>query len=265
MANPVKIGVANPNFNGELERAEYFKKLKEPTTAPVGGDKLPNFNGEFERAEYFKGLIEMRLPKDALEVIGYGHPMENPYHNVRYRANIYLYGCMRSLKLKGDLVDFGSYHGIFPYQFHRKINIHSRGKRHFLFDTWGKEWELQDDPEKKTTEYRYSQDIYDEVSNRFSRFPGVKLIRGLLPESADILDSVSSLSFACVDVNAGSTLESTLVLKVWEKLSTGAMLYIDDYGFEAYPKLSEWLNEFSSNIGSPIFELPMGSGFIIKS
>ena len=179
----------------------------------IGGNKLPNFNEPENIKIFLDTLKEMKLPKDALQVIGYGN--ENAFHNVRYRCEIYNYGCQRAMKLSGDLVDFGTYHGIFPFQFHRNNQeIKMTGKTHFLFDTWGQGWEKHDDPEltkfkNLNSTYRYSNDIYDEVKRRFECFKHVQLVRGLLPETAHILQNVHSIAFACIDVNAGSTLKES--------------------------------------------------------
>ena len=51
------------------------------------------------------------------------------------------------------------------------------------------------------------------------------------------------MSFVCIDVNAGSSLEIDL-LKIWDRLSPGAMVYLDDYGFGTYSSMNESINEF---------------------
>ena len=236
--------------------------------ALIKGSKLPGFNKPENIKKYVDTLKEMKLPDDALKVIGYGN--EGAFHNVRYRCEIYNYGCKRAMKLSGDLVDFGTYHGIFPFQFHRNNKeVGMTGKTHFLFDSWGQDWEKHDDPELKklkgSDQYRYSNDIFDEVKQRFECFKHVQLVRGLLPGTAEVLQKVHSISFACIDVNAGSGLEGELILKVWDKMSIGAMLYVDDYGFSAYPKIRAWTKNFSELNNCPIFEIPTGSCFLLKS
>ena len=102
------------------------------------------------------------------------------------------------------MVDFGVFHGLFPYLCHGQLNISNFGKKHFLFDTWGEQWELHDDPDLKIIDqdrYRYRKDIYNLVKNRFAQFKDVHCVRGLLPDSFRKLDqSIHRLSFVCIDL-----------------------------------------------------------------
>ena len=240
----------------------------------VGGNKLPNFNSEESVSLYKRAIQKMSLPIDALQTYGVvdeNGKISGGFNNVRYRAKAYQFGFERALTLKGDLIDFGTYHGLFPFICHQNNQIYKLGKKHHLFDTWGGEgWELHDDPDLNTAkskgeEYRYSKDIYQKVKRLFSEIKGVKLHRGLLPESYERVEKeIKSISFACVDVNAGSNLELELIELIWDKMEAGAMLYIDDYGFSAYPRLTELVTEFANFVNQPIFEIPTGSAYIIK-
>lgn len=240
----------------------------------VSGNKLPIFNNEGSINLYQKAIQKMSLPIDALQtygVIDENGEINKAFNNVRYRAKAYQFGFERALTLKGDLVDFGTYYGLFPYICHQNNSIHKLGKKHHLFDTWGGEgWELHDDPDlekAKSTgeEYRYSRDIFQKVKEQFSDIKGVKLHRGLLPDSFErVAHEINSIAFACVDVNAGSDLELELIQFIWDKMVPGAMLYIDDYGFRAYPRLTKLVIRFSEFINQPIFEIPTGSAYILK-
>ena len=42
-------------------------------------------------------------------------------------------------------------------------------------------------------------------------------------------------------------------IKIWDKLEAGGMLYIDDYGFSAYPRLTELVTEFANFVNQPMF------------
>ena len=52
---------------------------------------------------------------------------------------------------------------------------------------------------------------------------------------------------------------------VWDRLSPGGMIYLDDYGFRKYPKIPVFVQKFLQNKSEDIFELANGTAFIIKS
>jgi hypothetical protein len=185
------------------------------------------------------------------------------YARLIMRMQVYRNGCIRALSLPGSLVDFGVYHGLFSHLFHMSEDISVFGKKHYLFDTWG------DDPGYDDFKdwNHYKKDIYSSVVDRFSKFKGVELVRGLLPKSAEgVVGSLSAISFACIDVNSQSLLERDLTYMIWDKMSSGAMLYLDDYAFLGMPpEFGKWCFEFSQQVKSPLFELPSGSAFILKN
>ena len=185
--------------------------------------------------------------------------------DLSYRVKTVLFGAKRALGIRGDFIDFGVWHGTLPYFINSLYNLELSGKRHYLFDTWGENWQKHDDPALKLGKIRYNIDIYSEVQTRFSKFPAVKLIRGVLPDSAyDIITRSSAISFVSIDVNSNS-IELELLCMVWDRLSPGGMIYLDDYGFRKYPKIPVFVQKFLQNKSEDIFELPNGTAFIIKS
>lgn len=236
----------------------------------VGGDKMPNFCSNNTKQEYISGIKQMGLDSDSLRV--YGINIKDSKlswsENVRYRANVYQWGFANAMQIPGDMIDFGVFHGLFPYLAHSQTNVSNYGKKHFLFDTWGEQWQLHDDPDLNNANYdsyRYSNDIYNTVKNRFSGFESVHCIRGLLPNSFENVNaSIHQISFVCIDVNAGSSLEVDLLKTIWDRLSPGAMVYLDDYGFETYSSMNDSINKFCSVVHRSLFELPTGSAFILK-
>ena len=97
------------------------------TNGFVSGNKLPNFNSEESVSLYKRAIEKMSLPIDALKNYGIVNEKGNihrAFNNVRYRAKAYQFGFERALTLKGYLVDFGTYHGLFPFICHQNNQIH---------------------------------------------------------------------------------------------------------------------------------------------
>ena len=50
----------------------------------------------------------------------------------------------------------------------------------------------------------------------------------------------------------------------WPKLSTGAMVVLDDYGWTRYEAQKETIDEFARSVGVEALTLPTGQGLLVK-
>ncbi len=241
--------------DGEIQKIKEYNGDGFLTHAVAA--RMPSLASKQFQEFYVKCLKEMKMAPEELKAL--------VATDTRYRAKTVLFGVNRALSIPGDLVEFGVYHGHLAFIINKSFDIASFGKKHYLFDTWGENWEQHDDPFVAKGEIRYNKDIFDEVAKRFRPFPNVRLKRGLLPASAtETIDSLSSISFLSIDVNSGN-IEKDLLALTWDKLSPGAMVYLDDYGFLKYRRLPKIVSNFLSNKREEVFELANGTGIIIKS
>jgi hypothetical protein len=51
----------------------------------------------------------------------------------------------------------------------------------------------------------------------------------------------------------------------WPKLSTGALVVLDDYAWRGYEEQMQSMDEFARSVGVQILTLPTGQGLIVKS
>ena len=221
-------------------------------------ENMPVFMSKDSMSWFHECLLEMNLPKLELD----SATLTNSF----YRVQTILWGANRALAIEGDFVDFGVWHGILPYSLNKKINLKKHQKTHYLFDTWGDDWENHRDPYIEGVKPRYNEDIFADVVNRFSKFPCVKCVRGLLPGSAvDALSEVEKIAYACIDVNSHGILAGQLLELIWDKLSVGSMIFFDDYGYRKYPGIPKVINQFLAEKQESIFELANGTAFVLKS
>ena len=100
------------------------------------------------------------------------------------------------------------------------------------------------------------------MCRRFADLPNVVVTQGRVPE---VLERVvpEKIAFMHLDMNSAEAEVGALGV-LWDRMVPGAMLVLDDYGWEGYraQKLAEdaWLQAR----GFHVIELPTGQGMVIK-
>jgi O-methyltransferase len=112
-----------------------------------------------------------------------------------------------------------------------------------------------------------TQNVYytsnlDELRSRFSSEPGVKLIKGELPQ---ILSEVilGKIRFVHVDLNAAEPEVQSLRF-LWDYLVPGAIVLLDDFGSPEFLESNKAMRELALELKFEILGLPTGQGLIIK-
>ena len=96
-------------------------------------------------------------------------------------------------------------------------------KNFFLFDTF------QGIPDLFARDYQTTyRDSYQEVVETFKKFPNVRLIKGEVPDTLPLAD-IKSVTFLSIDMNAAEP-ERAAFEYFWDKLVSGAIVVLDDYG-----------------------------------
>jgi hypothetical protein len=104
--------------------------------------------------------------------------------------------------------------------------------------------------------------LFERVKKRFENFSNVIVTKGFVPQ---VLDKISpeKISFLHIDLN-NAPAEVGALDRLFDRLSTGGILILDDYGWRAYreQKLAEdiWLVAR----GYEVLELPTGQGLVIN-
>jgi hypothetical protein len=71
---------------------------------------------------------------------------------------------------------------------------------------------------------------HESVGRNFAEWPGLQLVVGLIPET---LPDTQSVAFLHIDLRHGAA-EAAAVRPFWPRLSEGALMIFDDYGFSGY-------------------------------
>ena len=199
---------------------------------------------------------------------------ENQYaspHGIRWRYQTLIWAGRQALKVPGDFIECGVYEGDMSWVLTEMIDLPSNGRRMFLYDTFAGFSRIlsstDDYPstpnffEHADADYRRSS-IHQFVVNRFSGKPYVKVIKGIVP---DVLHEVAPerVAFLHVDMNSAAP-ELAALEFLWDRISPGAPIIFDDYGWMMFRKLRESADAFMSSRGETILELPTGQGLVIK-
>lgn len=185
------------------------------------------------------------------------HASDEMEKAILWRTSILLGGVRNGLKLEGDFVECGCYKGTTVRILCDAVNFGDRAKRYFLYDMFD-----YDAATMANGMPEHGGQLYDTVRERFADLPNVVITRGRVP---DVLEQVAPEKIAFMHLDMNSALAEVGALEsLWDRMVPGAMLVLDDYGWEGYraQKLAEdaWLEAR----GFHVIELPTGQGFVIK-
>ncbi len=176
--------------------------------------------------------------------------------------------------LPGDFVECGVHTGLLSRAVIHYINFPSTGKKFYLADTFC------GIPEDQTTEDErsffdhigldlinhhnkkyYFRDYYEDVKETFKDF-NVEIVRGRIPDTLSLIDA-EEICYLSIDMNT-ATPEIEAAEYLWDKLVPGAIVILDDYGWDLHIMQKFAFDGFAKNKSVPILPLPTGQGLIIK-
>jgi len=190
------------------------------------------------------------------------------YQNYYWRVHVAIWCASLGLSLEGDFVECGVYKGLLSTAIMSYFDWNSTGRDFYLFDTFEgvDERQLSDDEIKKGTiayfREMYKEDIYQDVVRNFSEFSNVQIIKGIVPYSLETVD-IKKVAYLSIDMN-NALPEIAAVNYFWDRLSPGAPILLDDYGFINYECQKRAFDNWAKEHSIEILALPTGQGLIIK-
>ena len=178
--------------------------------------------------------------------------------SIIWRTYILIYFCKFAINTNGDFMELGCYQGSTALQIIKGIDFTNRHRRYYLYDLFS--W-------KEGDEHSYftghdDPKMYENVSEKFSEFPFVKVIKGSVPESFS-KGVPDKIAFAHIDMNH-PVAESKALEIILPKLSKGGVIIFDDYGWWGYSAQKIALDPIALKHNFEILELPTGQGVLIK-
>jgi O-methyltransferase len=175
-----------------------------------------------------------------------------------WRFSTVLWGVRNGLKLEGDFVECACYKGTTARIICETVEFAKyKDRKYYLYDLFE-----HDSTMEHHSMPEHSKQLYESVRARFSPFPNVTVTQGKVPE---ILSNVApqKIAFMHLDLNNADAEVGALDV-LFERMSPGAVLVLDDYGWLGYrqQKLAE--DPWFEKRGYRVLELPTGQGLVIK-
>ena len=167
--------------------------------------------------------------------------------------------------LPGDFVECGVNTGAYSRALIEYIDFNKTGKKFYLLDTYeGLVPEQITEKEKLNGVGNYLntyKNVYEQVVKTFSPF-NTKIIKGAVPHTLPECDT-NQICYLSIDMNVKEP-EIAAANYFWDKLVSGAVLILDDYGFPGHIEQKKAFDEFAAQKGVSILYVPTGQGIIFK-
>jgi len=167
--------------------------------------------------------------------------------------------------LRGDFVECGVSTGVFSRSVMEYLNFQSINKTFYLLDTYDGLVPGQiTKEEEKAGISGYLQNYknnYEQVVETFKDLP-VKIIKGAIPGTLDQC-LAKEVCYLSIDMNVIEP-EIAAANFFWDKMVTGGVIILDDYGFPMHIGQKRAFDQFAEEKGVNILSLPTGQGIIFK-
>jgi len=192
-------------------------------------------------------------------------------NTIAWRLHTLVWAAKSGLALEGDFVECGVFKGDMSWVISQTVDFASRGKRLYLYDTfegfsdkYSSSEDFPDNPGFLDFAHDCYNDpsIYSYVAGRFRDRKDIKVIKGVVPDVL-LQEAPEKIAFLHIDLNSPAAEIGALEI-LFPRLSPGAILVFDDYGWKQFRKQKEAEDEFMRLLGYEILELPTGQGVVVK-
>jgi len=189
-----------------------------------------------------------------------------------WRVHTALWAARTAVQLPGDFVECGVNHGFMASAIMCDLDWNSLGRRFYLLDTFaGLDLRfvsaeetadgIADKNQAMIDSGFYALDI-ERVRANFAEWPGSRIIQGAIPETLSRIDA-ELVAFLHLDLNC-SPPEVAALEHLWERLTPGAIVLLDDYAYVGYRAQKLGIDGFAARVGVPVLSLPTGQGLLIR-
>lgn len=183
---------------------------------------------------------------------------------IHWRAFVVCWAAQRGLALEGDYVECGVNRGGLARTVIAYVDLERTSRRFFLLDTFEGLVDRYISDEERRQGWRAGgyEECFDAVQRTFAPFPNVVLVRGAVPETLPQVTS-EKIAFLSIDMNCAAP-EIAAAECFWDRLSSGAVVVLDDYGWPKRIAQKEAFDQFAARRGVQVLALPTGQGLLFK-
>jgi hypothetical protein len=186
--------------------------------------------------------------------------------DVRWRQHMACFAAKHGLTIEGDFVECGVHTGLMSMAVCKFLDFDRTGRKFYLFDTYeGIPLEQLDPRERPLAESHnktYYTSAYERAKRNFSPYQNAVLVQGLLPDTLDQVN-IDKIAYLSMDLNQVYA-EKVVIERLWDKLTPGAMVLLDDYAWRGHELQYNMWNAFAAARDRYIATLPTGQGLLVK-
>jgi hypothetical protein len=180
-------------------------------------------------------------------------------YGMRWRVHTILWAAERATVLDGAFVECGTGRGFMASAICDYLDWLDRP--FYLYDTFAPTFPDEDGTQASDgTVYPFYAEGPEPVAENFAEWPGVKLVIGKIPGT--LLDT-SPVAFLHVDLNNAHA-EEAAVRHFWPKLTPGAPVIFDDYGYQGFETQREAADRLGRELGFRVLTLATGQGLVLR-
>jgi len=189
-----------------------------------------------------------------------------------WRLHTLTWAAENALRLEGDFVECGVFEGFMSQVVVDYLDFAKLPRTFFLYDTFAGFSPRYSSPADFVADwnfYDFAQKAYAkpglaaEVTARFARYPNVRIIEGVVPDSL-VGTAPDRIAYLHVDLNSPKA-ERAALDALYDRVVPGGYIVFDDYGWEQYGPQMEAADGFATSRGAAVLELPTGQGLLIRS
>ena len=187
--------------------------------------------------------------------------------DMRWRYYIVCWFANSVKHLEGDFVECGVYRGGYSLALADYLKFEDLNKKFWLLDTFNGLVKKHLNPGEikdglfEHYEGRY-EECYDAVVNTFKPYPSYKIIRGPVPDTLPECKA-EKVCYLSIDMNITEP-EIAAADYFWDKIVSGGVMILDDYGFSAHINQKIAFDEWVKQKNVKLLSLPTGQAIIFK-
>lgn len=240
-------------FFGIANLPEFFRGIQlavDSLIRPEGiyaGDNLFTFNRNLSFLDDEKLMASFNT-----------HATEPIEQTILWRVSIVTWAARNAMRLEGDLVECACYKGTTARIVCDYIDLASHPERsYYLYDLFEHDASM---PHHALP--AHGGDLFGYVKSRFADVPNVRVTRGRVP---DVLAETAPAKIAFMHIDMNNAEGEIGALEVlFDRMVPGAVLILDDYGWNAYSAQKKAEDPWLEARGYRVMELPTGQGMVIK-
>ena len=172
-----------------------------------------------------------------------------------WRTHVLSWAAQNALNVPGDFVECGTHLGYSVTVIADYVRLAEKGRRYWCYDLFeGAAYASLDLADKQPMDY---------VQEKFKDKDFITLVKGSVPQSFQ-KQCPTQVAFLHLDLN-NALAEKGALEHLLPLMPKGAMVVLDDYGWQYYHAQKLVADEIFSAMSIPIVELPTGQGLAIIS